>query len=385
MTSRTFTGRIPELDGLRGIAIALVLVCHGVVGPFKGLPGTFASHAVRLCSLTWSGVDLFFVLSGFLIGGILLDAKSSPHFFQTFYIRRAFRILPLYAVISMAPLLLMFTSPRLSHIAYAMIGHPLPWYVSALFGQNLWFAFSGGWGNIFLSVTWSLAVEEQFYLTLPFIVRKVSTGTLLRLSVITIVTAPFIRLFAARFVGPLAPFTLVRFDALMFGVLAAIAVRRAGTSDVFGRHTRVLLTGSATLLGTALLIFIERGWGSESLAMNTVGFSALAAFYCCLLLLAIAPRDNPFRALLRCKPLMKLGTLAYCVYLVHLPVLSGTCWLLTHHGPHLERLKDFGPLLLGLALTVGIAAISWRYFEQPLIAAGHRFRYKTLSVAAHAD
>src|SRR5712691_8951390 len=89
-------GRIPVLDGLRGIAILLVLLWHGFFSiPFKS---KVLLRLAAIGKLSWSGVDLFFVLSGFLIGGILLDAKDSPRYFQTFYARRAYRILPLYTV-----------------------------------------------------------------------------------------------------------------------------------------------------------------------------------------------------------------------------------------------------------------------------------------------
>jgi len=329
------------------------------------------------------GSDLFFVLSGFLIGGILLDAKSSPTFFGTFYIRRAFRILPIYALLSAAPLLVAFASPRWRDTACMAFGAPLPWYTSVFFVQNIWFAIRVNWGRIYLGATWSLAVEEQFYLTLPLLVRKVSTRALLILSLITIVSAPLIRPISARFVGHYAPYTLVtsRADALMYGVLVAILVRKTGTSNVLGRHTRALLTTFAALLGTMLLVFIKRGWNQESVAMNTVGYSAIAAFYCCLLLLAIAPVDNPFRVLLRSKPLTKLGTVAYCVYLIHSPLLDGIYYLFERRTPRLLTFADFAPWSLSLALTFVVASISWRYFEQPLIAVGHSFRYKALSVA----
>src|SRR5262249_59028385 len=95
--------RIPALDGLRGIAILLVLLRHAIFGvtSIQGIEthSALANFVIACGQLTWSGVDLFFVLSGFLIGGILLDARSSPRYFQTFYIRRAYRILPLYFLI----------------------------------------------------------------------------------------------------------------------------------------------------------------------------------------------------------------------------------------------------------------------------------------------
>ena len=91
--------RIPELDGIRGLAILLVLYYHYVVSIVQVRPRTFFAHVLTLGNLTWSGVDLFFVLSGFLIGGILFDARGSATLLKTFYARRFFRIVPLWFVV----------------------------------------------------------------------------------------------------------------------------------------------------------------------------------------------------------------------------------------------------------------------------------------------
>ena len=102
-TIPNWSARIPALDGLRGVAILLVLLRHAVFGvsSVQGIETHSRSTFLFLATgqLTWSGVDLFFVLSGFLIGGILLDVRSSPRYFQTFYLRRAYRILPLYFLV----------------------------------------------------------------------------------------------------------------------------------------------------------------------------------------------------------------------------------------------------------------------------------------------
>src|SRR5271155_4280107 len=144
--------RIPELDGLRGIAILMVLVYH-YTGWRWG----------------WTGVDLFFVLSGFLIGGILMDAKSATNYYSVFYTRRFYRIVPLYAVtVCMLPLLLA------THYEWFTVGNKIPWYAYATFTQNFWMVKLEKLGTMALAVTWSLAIEEQFYLTLPIIVRNVS-------------------------------------------------------------------------------------------------------------------------------------------------------------------------------------------------------------------
>src|ERR1700751_4546946 len=113
--------RIPALDGMRGLAISLVLWWH-IFGPLNGsLPNhPFLGEVAHLSRFTWSGVDLFFVLSGFLIGGILLDEINSPAYFSTFYIRRAYRILPLYTVILVLTLVadLCFQSEHLGQFFY---------------------------------------------------------------------------------------------------------------------------------------------------------------------------------------------------------------------------------------------------------------------------
>src|ERR1700731_3519067 len=96
--STSLSGRIPELDGIRGIAIAMVVVYHFFLLPIQAPPAALLSYVKAAGRLAWSGVDLFFVLSGFLIGGILLDARDSLNYFQVFYTRRFFRIVPIYAV-----------------------------------------------------------------------------------------------------------------------------------------------------------------------------------------------------------------------------------------------------------------------------------------------
>ena len=175
---------------------------------------------------TWSGVDLFFVLSGFLIGGILIDAKGSEHYFRTFYIRRAFRILPIYTVACLA----YFPVARLTAYAFHAAGMKaaMPWYIYATFTQNFWLA-NGRW-YVWLSPTWSLAIEEQFYLTLPLLIWMLPARNL-RKTLIAGVAAIFVFRYAMFLHYPkwspaafyvLAPF---RADGLLMGVIGA----RSGT------------------------------------------------------------------------------------------------------------------------------------------------------------
>jgi peptidoglycan/LPS O-acetylase OafA/YrhL len=159
-------GHVPELDGLRGFAVGLVLVRH--FWPNAG----FLSAAAPLADLGWIGVDLFFVLSGFLITGILMDSIGRPDYYQRFYKRRAFRIFPLYY----AFLLLMFLFLAFWRQGYYLQrlrsewGSPL-WFVVYL--ANFVSAYSGKlvpFGP--LGPLWSLQIEEQFYVFFPVLVRR---------------------------------------------------------------------------------------------------------------------------------------------------------------------------------------------------------------------
>src|SRR6516225_2852466 len=142
-----WSARIPALDGLRGIAIGLVLLRHAIFGvtSVEGIEthSPFTSALVAAGQLTWSGVDLFFVLSGFLIGGILLDARESPRYFQTFYFRRAYRILPLYFVT--LAIFLFQHLPWMSALMRPGRFQPLeiPGWAYATFTQNFWMAALG--------------------------------------------------------------------------------------------------------------------------------------------------------------------------------------------------------------------------------------------------
>lgn len=163
----------------------MVLMCHSVF--VTETSSKFWVEFLKVAAITRSGLDLFFVLSGFLIGGILLDARSSPNYFKTFYIRRAYRILPLYGIITAR-----FFVSRL-HFAQSgpLLPLTIPWFAYVTLTQNLWIAWLGSWGPAAMTVTWSLAVEEQFYLTAPVLIRKLKERTLVVALITVILVAPF--------------------------------------------------------------------------------------------------------------------------------------------------------------------------------------------------
>jgi len=374
--------RIPALDGLRGIAILLVLLRHAIFGvtSVQGIEAhsRFASFVIACGQLSWSGVDLFFVLSGFLIGGILLDARSSPRFFQTFYIRSAYRILPLYFLViglSLLPhLLAQFSAARAAHTTPL----PLPWWSYATFTQNFWMAYLGVFGPSGMGITWSLAIEEQFYLSIPLLIRNVRPRNLVIVLLMVIACAPWLRvlLHSSMTYPGLASYVLMptRADALCLGVLAALLVR----NEIFwnwlqsNRRTLWSVTG-VFFLGVAYMTW--QGYDALSFAMTTWGFSWLATFYTCILLIAVSSSRGPVSRILQNPSLMRLGTLAYCSYLVHVAIMNALRHPLKAHFPEFPVAAWLVGGILGIALTLAVAALSYKYFEKPLLKRGHQYSY----------
>ena len=372
--------RILVLDGIRGLAIAMVLVWHYITVPLSESSSPVLRFLSHVTLQSWSGVDLFFVLSGFLIGGILIDAKGSEHYFRTFYIRRAFRILPIYVVACVA----YFPVSR-----WAVSGFPgtmkpaMPWYIYATFTQNFWLA-SGRW-HVWLSPTWSLAIEEQFYLTLPLLIFLVPAKRLWEVAAAGVIAVLAFRTIAYLQFYPawsnvafyvLSPF---RADGLLLGVLAAILVRNPGRlAFVRERRRALMLTGAA--LGAVLAFFTWKGWGVLSAAMSTAGYTVLAAFYLILLLLTITS-SRWLKRIFSWRALRWLGTIAYGLYLIHVPALDLAFRLFEHRSPRLVQAFDLVPLTIALGGSLLLACLSWTLFESRLVRYGHRFAYEEHNVS----
>jgi peptidoglycan/LPS O-acetylase OafA/YrhL len=366
--------RIPALDGLRGIAILLVLMRHSIFGMETN--SKFLSKLLAAGQLSWSGVDLFFVLSGFLIGGILLDARQSPHYFKTFYIRRAYRIFPLYAAVTFV-----FLFRHLPfHLLPGSLGDTsplaIPWASYVTLTQNFWMAHLGWYGAMTMAATWSLAVEEQFYLTIPFLVRKIRPSRLLYVLLAVVVMAPVLRTLLRLILphGDFACYVLMpcRADALCLGVLAAMLVRNQRGWNLLLTKRKGLYGATAALFaGVAFMTY--KGYAQLSLPMTTIGYSCLAMFYTCCLLIAVSASSGPVQKVLRAGWLMGLGTLAYCSYLVHMPAIEAGRRLLAFRlSPSAAYLPGS---VIGIGFTLIIASLLWRFFEKPLLRRGHMYHY----------
>lgn len=383
VSSPTPSGRIPELDGLRGTAILLVFIAHYLGGAGHIQLRPWLRHLFAATNIGWSGVDLFFVLSGFLIGGILIDARESPHYFRAFYMRRVHRILPIYYLWILLYAVI---------VSAALFGAPDPFSVSArdllqvpvqlLFLQNLQFTLYP-FQNAWFVVTWSLAVEEQFYVFAPPLIRFLSPRKLVYVLAGATVAAPIFRFAVFRywFPGTLAPSYLLpcRADTLALGVLLAIAWRNPAFRSFLDRQRHSLqLTLLLLFLGACASI----PWmvGDISLFRATVGYSLLAALYGCLLLLVLTQTHCWLASIMRWKPLRSLGAISYCVYLIHLTILLLAHRLILHGAPQFYNLPGIAVTILAAAMTFALAALSWRYFEKPLIRRGHTYAYGEKSI-----
>jgi peptidoglycan/LPS O-acetylase OafA/YrhL len=385
----TTPSRIPELDGLRGIAVILVVAIHYAY--FEPSPGNHLISSEQLYfwfqrffAIGWSGVDLFFVLSGFLIGGILLDAKDSPSYYKTFYLRRFFRILPLYYLWIFGYVFVMFTSHRWMNFFLKVPTEGPPdasvfWLF--VFVQNMKFASYAALSWAWLSPTWSLAVEEQFYLIAPLLIRRLSRQALFRVMCLVAIAAPLARLWVrsnllSQPVGLDQVYTLLpcRADALAFGVLTALAWRDKFFRKWLSRHTMTLeISGLVFLCGVLGLWY----WSPNnfSLPMESFGYTWLGIFYALVLLLVLEKPSGAIGSFLRLKWLRELGGVSYCVYLIH----GAMGWIFRAALEYLIKnpsVWERSAFCCAAAIVVYLLArASWRDIESPLLRRAQAYQY----------
>jgi peptidoglycan/LPS O-acetylase OafA/YrhL len=331
------TGRILELDGLRGFAVLLVVAYH---------------YAHPHIPLGWGGVDLFFVLSGFLISGILLDSRQSPRYYRVFYTRRAARIIPAYALLLGVGALLYSGRVSSSYI---------PAWAYLLFAQN-WFMAAGD-GLFIWSITWSLAIEEQFYITLAPLVKRF--GERLREIAIGMIAFSVLARLVWMFSREHHRITICRLDGLGFGILCMLAMRSPSIRKQCERYAAPALC--ALGVGMIPLIYADTvGQFDRSLGLTSVlGIFWIDAFCAALVMFTLTRSDGAFTSLLRSRPLREAGKYSYFIYLFHQSfwVLSGVfvTWPLR-------------PILAG-TLTLASAIASWKLIESPLLGMARRSKY----------
>jgi peptidoglycan/LPS O-acetylase OafA/YrhL len=338
---------IPELQGLRGLAVLAVLFyhCHPRL---EGTPVHYASL------WGWAGVNLFFVLSGFLITSILLQARTKQHYFRNFYGRRALRIWPVYVLLLVVVYLSApwFIGPSIREAAKAA-----PWLAYILFVQNLFhLALPPAIGP-----TWSLCIEEQYYFLWAPVVRFFGRPWALVLMLATaLIVSPILRLLNLRWMT--TTHTLIHLDGIALGSLLALGLCTLNLSR-------------RLWLGIGLVALVVGFWATATIAGGTAFLdSALALGFAGAVLAAVASTGarNPLNLMLRRGPLAFYGRISYGLYMAHISIFIYFGWF----DARMDRYGVAGNLavvLFRLAASTAAATVLWYGFEAQVLKLKRHF------------
>jgi peptidoglycan/LPS O-acetylase OafA/YrhL len=362
--------KIREVDGLRAIAILLVVAWH-----YLGTSDGPQSIPWRIFIFGRIGVDLFFVLSGYLITSILLKNRGSPHYFSAFFGRRAFRILPIYAAI-----LSVYLAGRLFGVGRTLFDGTLPWWSYAIGLQNMWMSIHQTYGAIWLAGTWSLAIEEQFYLLFPLVVFWLPPAMLPGFLIAILVISPIGRIISYGVGDSFGYYVLMPLRADILAVGALIAWLRF-SGPIPGRMRRAV---AAILVATACAfpVFAFLIGENTDFHMALWGHTYLVALFGSVVFMVLENEGSARLAFLRSRAAEFFARISYALYLVHINVLI-LVFLAFRTDRTIETLKGAALTALALALSVLICSASYRFFEGPLIRMAHRkFRFEADSRSA---
>ena len=366
----------PTLDGVRGLAILMVVVHNFSFWDARltDPPGHVLGAAV---GIGWIGVTLFFVLSGFLITGILLDTQHEPGHFRRFYLRRTLRIAPLYYAV----LLLAFVVLPLAGIEPASVQADAPHQVWLWTYLMNWVAPFHIADHAFPHF-WSLAVEEQFYLLWPLLTWRQGPRAVMAWGLALALLGPLVRTWLLLGSGTpdmVYVWSPCRMDAMALGGCVAAALRMPGLAPaLIARRGQALAAAAAIFVGCVAGF---HGLPRVSLGMQTLGYSLVAICFALLVLgLAcadLAGDDRPGVRLWRVAPLRVLARYSYGMYVIHqilqvgfgLPFMRSLGpWALT------STPANFAYFVTGLTVSLALAVLSYHLFEQRFLALKPRVR-----------
>lgn len=348
----------PILDVLRGFAILLVFFSHtfSFLHPFE---------------FGWIGVDLFFVLSGFLITEGLLNAKSSKNYFQNFYIRRFLRIFPLYYFVL---IFFFYISPSFfSSYNAETYNYYKPnqlWFWTHL--QNWLFVEKGMPHSPILSHFWSLAIEEQFYLVWPFIIYLINKTKTIRLTILFLILAALVTRVILWSKGP-TDFTtyycntLTRMDSILLGCLVAIWKRegRAISMQI------IVLVQLICIFYFTISLLIGKNLYLTNPFFATVGYTIVSIFFATLLYVFVNFETTVAQFLQKIQPLKYLGKISYGIYVFHIPIYLFLANFLAIYLKNYHLNSSSLLLIIGfssLAITLLMSSLSFYLFERPILS-----------------
>ncbi|HEV3157949.1 MAG TPA: acyltransferase [Candidatus Baltobacteraceae bacterium] len=354
--------RIRELDGLRSIAIWLVLSVHFLFDATV-TPPQVTAHIPRALLIVvehgWLGVDLFFVLSGFLITGILLDAREAGgngSLLRGFYERRARRILPLALIVGT---ILFFAYGPSYHTYFGLCAIFL-----ANFNQYLHVATPHGAG-----IYWSLSVEEQFYLVWPWLVLWLPRRTLIAVAIALLIAEPAFRAIGSMHnIDGFSFLTWGRSDGLAAGALVALWFRSPSVDRPRSLRFAAVLAGLAVAI---TIIGMPFGLAHAGVASDALRITQANLVFSALIVFAITNAESFSVGFLRSRIMRITADLSYCIYLIHVPLADLYANVVPHAFPAIMRLSpDVATVVRTTVLIAAcyfLAALSRHFIELPLL------------------
>lgn len=315
----------------------------------------------------YTGVDMFFLLSGFLLGGILLKNKKSPHYFKTFYIRRVCRIFPLYFLVLI--IVFLICSAGVGKGTVWWFNDNIPMWVYFTFLQNIFIGIKDVVGNAWLIPTWSLGVEEQFYLIVSFLIYFSPKKSLITILILGIIVSPILRYFAPTEFG-LSTFLYCRFDSLFGGILIAILYRNENFIKFFTKNLNYFYFATIVFFGISFLFTIGK-WHMPLYWVN----SWFSVIYMLVLLLVLTDKKNVFSKVSNLSFFVKIGVYSFSIYLIHQIILGLFFFIIPDKLPQINSLQDFLSVILCAAITYFTAKFIYYNYEKKFMNYGHRFKY----------
>lgn len=362
------TNRLKEIDGLRGVAILLVLSFHYLNNQLVDNADFTSKLLAKLTGFGWVGVDLFFVLSGFLIGSILIYNKGAKNYFKTFYLRRIVRIIPNYFLLLFV-FGFIFNLPFFKGNYFLSSRGEIPYWSYFAMVHNFYMAYFNNFGNRALSITWSIGIEEQFYILFPFLTFYLKDRYLPFILGAFVISSIIIR---ASYSTWMPQYVLLpsRMDGLSIGFLVAYCHQ----NGILERKKTIVLKASqwvifGSILFSAFLYFRFNDLGPIKHTLFSMFFSGVLVF-------TLLRKDSRFSNFLQTKTLTWIGTISYSLYLFHYVILGLVYHINGKQGIGITNINDIALTVIALTLSLGFSFLVYRFLEKPMVNLGKKVQYQ---------